>query len=318
LKSASDEPIFLFGICHRCGTSFFYHLMELHPDCGVTPITEDFLLSKSDDLLRFSRRVARRWEGSWKEEQNAEDVICEFLGRGLVALLRSRMPGGRNRRLFTKSPTVINLRYFPKFFPGKPLLILVRDGRSVTESLSRGMRLGFERAMRRWTEGARIIREFVEKQGDGPDRHLLIRFEDLVANPRRELTRVFKFLGLDSRRYDFKAARNLPVYGSSFFQGDKPGPLHWEPVTKTSDFQPLNRWRHWNRAKHARFNWVAGKYLKAFGYQEVETGPHRFGSLLKNSFLDALHEGTRLAAKARRVWTALIEGIGRYLARSQS
>jgi hypothetical protein len=302
----TDEPIFLLAICHRSGTSFVYHLMELHPDCGVTPITEDFLVSESNDLVRFARRVAKRWKSFWKEERNAEDVICEFLGRGLLALLQSRIPGKRKKRLFTKSPTVRHLGHFYKFFPRKRLLILVRDGRAVTESLAKGMRLSFEESMRRWADGAGQILDFIEKHKKSSGRYLVVRYEDLVLDMKKELTRIFRFLGLNPKHYDFKAAAKLPVYGSSFFQGSHPGPLHWNPVPKTSDFQSLNRWRHWDRAKHARFNWVAGRYLDAFGYQKVGNGSRRFGSILKNRLLDLLSLGMRVKRRTGQVFAALV------------
>jgi hypothetical protein len=296
----TDEPIFLLAVCHRSGTSFVYHLMELHPDCGVTPIAEDFLVSESNDLVRFARRVAKRWKPFWKEERKAEEVICEFLGRGLVALLQSRIPGKRKKRLFTKSPTVRHLCHFYKFFPGKRLLILVRDGRSVTESLVKGMRLSYEESMRRWADGARLILDFVEKQKDSQGRYLIVRYEDLVTNLKKELMRIFKFLGLDSKHYDFEAAARLPVYGSSFFQGCHPGTLHWNPVPKTADFQSLDRWTHWSPAKHRRFNWVAGKYLESFGYHRAGNGSHCLGSILTNLLLDLLFLGMRGKRRTRQ------------------
>lgn len=295
-----EHSILLLGISHRSGTSFVSHLMELHPDCAVSPISEDFIISESNDLVRFARRVSRRWKPFWKERRPAEDVICEFLGRGLLALLRSRTTNGGKRRLFTKTPDVRNLPLVRKIFPGCKLLIIVRDGRSVTESLARGMRLSFESAMRRWAGGARRIQDFLHETGHPLPEHLVVRYEDLVTDLRKEMRRIFGFVGLDHRKYNFREAARLPVFGSSFFQGGRPGALHWNPVAKTPDFRPLERWEHWGRARHMRFNWVAGRYLELFGYRRIEDGRTRFVSALFNVSLDLLWLGTRIMRRLLR------------------
>jgi hypothetical protein len=42
--------------------------------------------------------------------------------------------------------------------------------------------------------------------------------------------------------------------------------IHWNPIEKPADFNPMDRWSNWSRAKHERFNWLAGEYLSRFGY----------------------------------------------------
>jgi hypothetical protein len=44
------------------------------------------------------------------------------------------------------------------------------------------------------------------------------------------------------------------------------GGVHWDPVEKPADFDPINRWSAWGRARHERFNWLAGEHLSSFGY----------------------------------------------------
>ena len=89
-----------------------------------------------------------------------------------------------------------------------------------------------------------------------------------------EMRRILSFLSLDLNRYDFAAARHLPVVGSSSFKRGV-GPVHWLPVSKTADFKPLERANHWTRRQHERFNWICREHLETFGYEPKEYGSNR-------------------------------------------
>ncbi len=92
-----------------------------------------------------------------------------------------------------------------------------------------------------------------------------MRYEDLVPDPEKELRRIFKFAGLDTEKYDFEKARNADVVGSSDVR-QKTGDLNWNPVKKSSDFNPLGRAANWSRWKHYRFNYLAGDLARELGY----------------------------------------------------
>ena len=93
-----------------------------------------------------------------------------------------------------------------------------------------------------------------------------------------------EFLGLEPLRYDFQAARNLPVRGSSAFGRDK-GEVHWKAVAKDASFEPKERWRSWHRAQVERFEWLAGDQLVAFDYTASR---RRFsiGASIKHTLFD--------------------------------
>jgi protein-tyrosine sulfotransferase len=268
------EPIFIHGILPRSGTNFIWDLLLLHPDCsrGREPVNEDLFLEHSEHLTAFATAVQRAWDPGWGAF--AVDIgnrLSESIGDGLISFLWT----DRTRRLVTKSPTVRHLNEFFAFFPSARLLILVRDGRSVVQSAMDTFGWDFDRACRAWSEAARTIRQFQQTQSARADRWRVIRYEDFVDDIEAQLRAVFEFLRLDAERYDFVAARNLPVRGSSAF-GLHDGKVHWEVVPKDNTFTPKERWRSWSAAQRERFDWLAGEQLLDFGYT---TSTRRFGLL---------------------------------------
>jgi protein-tyrosine sulfotransferase len=258
------DPIFIHGILPRSGTNFLWDLLLLHPDCARArdPVNEDLFLEHSDHLAAFVEAVRAAWDPKWGTfGADVPERLYAGVGEGLVSFLWT----DRNRRLVTKSPSVGHLDRFFAFFPCARLLILVRDGRSVVQSAIKTFGWDFDRACRAWSEAAHTIHRFQQAEADRADRWRLVRFEDLVDDPEGQLRAIFEFLGLDATRYDFEAARNLPVRGSSAFGRDN-GKVHWEVVAKDPSFAPKERWRSWSVAQFERFDWLAGRELVDFGY----------------------------------------------------
>lgn len=272
-------PIFILGITPRSGTNFLHDLLVLHPNCQPGLASEDFLTAHSDLLVKYVNSVSKTWKPHWKIKKyigQPEQLVLQYLGEGLVSFLNLRVGPDINpedettldqspvKRLVSKTPSVKNLSNFFALFPGVYLIILVRDGRGVVESSKNTFRWNSEVVTRNWAAAARTICEF-ERQVSSPDcRYLIVRYEDLHQETEKELKRIFSFLDLDPNCYDFKQAANLPLKGSSELH--KKGKVHWNPVERPPDFNPLNRWGHWNQAKRQRFNWIAGKYQVHFGY----------------------------------------------------
>jgi hypothetical protein len=166
---------------------------------------------------------------------------------------------------------------------------------------------GFERAARAWAHGVDEIRRFRETYGDAnPERWRLVRYEALVEDLDVELPEILRFLELDLDRYDMKAARTLPVRGSSWFFGDSGSTVHWKPVEKGPDFRPTERWRSWTPERLERFEWLAGDRLRYLGYGSTTPTPSR-RNVAHQRLLDARwvvragveRAGTRLAVSSR-------------------
>jgi hypothetical protein len=212
------------------------------------------------------------------------DVLAQLqssLGDGLISFLWT----DRERRLITKSPSVRNIDMVFTFFPQARLILLVRDGRSVVESCMATFGWEFERAARSWAKAAAAIRRFEATHTDRKDQYLIVRYEDLVDDVRGSLSGILRFLDLEEAGFDYDAAENLPVRGSSFYLGPGRSSVHWDPVEKGSDFAPKERWQIWTATRHERYAWIAGDQARYFGYGSVAPSRGRV-DVMRNVILD--------------------------------
>ncbi len=295
------DPIFILGITKRSGTNYLYDLLRLHPDCHMGgPIWENYLMEHAEMLDLYTRFTFNRWNSKWRVEETfaTQDVMCEHLGNGLISFLNRQMltqregetracehaPESAPMRLIARSPSVENLKYFFKFLPRVQLLIIVRDGRAVTESGTKSFkRSTYEVSMREWEEAARSIIDFDQRMRGGPHQYRIVKYEDLFQNPESELRGVLEFLNLDVSRYPFEKITELPVRGSSEVM--KTGEMNWKPVKRSKDFDPSRRWSHWHPRTHDRFNWVAGNAQQQLGY-ELTPAPRSAPGLARHLLLD--------------------------------
>lgn len=264
-----SRPIFILGITQRSGTNFLFDLLLKHPACGApAPIWEDFFTSQLDILDTYVRSVSGWWDKGWKVDDDSVLRIRRHLGAGIVNFLQEQTGG---KRIVTKTPSVKNLQRFFDYFPNAHLLILVRDGRSVVESGIRSFNWHRDAAIHKWADAARTIESFDASQSAKPSRGecLVVRYEDLWLNMEAELDRILDFVDLPKDSYDFSAAAEMSVRGSSSIREQESQKIHWTPIAKTPSFDPMSRFSHWGRARHERFNWVAGKHLATFGYDQT-------------------------------------------------
>jgi hypothetical protein len=116
-----------------------------------------------------------------------------------------------------------------------------------------------------WADSAAELLAFLETRQDDPRVHV-VRYESLLTDFDAEVGTMLQACNLDAHRFDLRAARALPLRGSSTDRGgaDK---LHWEPVARLASFGGLTRWADWTDDQHQRFNAIAGAEMKALGYE---------------------------------------------------
>lgn len=314
-KSGSQNArvVFILGIAERSGTNYLQDLLRLHPDCDVDgmELEEDHFVDFSPLLVKFVQSASQGWKAWWGVEQleKERELVLRCIGEGLISYLRKQVlnrrllngidPNKELKVLVTKSPSTQNVELFFRVFPDAELIILVRDGRAVVESATKTFYRRFDKASKQWADRANAVLQFVSKDANRDRRYLLVKYEDLYSHSDEEIRKILRFLHLDQTQYNFTAAANLPIRGSSVLRrevaqagesparGVAPG-IHWKPVAKSADFNPLARWSHWKRSQHERFNWIAGSPLQALGYETKVYTTNRWFWTGWNSFLDVL------------------------------
>jgi protein-tyrosine sulfotransferase len=269
--SGGRRPVFIVGLTPRTGTNYLWDLVCVHPACapGREPIREDFFLEHAHLLATFVRDVSSKWDPAWGIV--SEETLAELHARIGTALL-DFLSTAEDRRLVTKNPSVVGIDRVFAFFPTAQLIVLVRDGRAVVESCVRTFGWDVDLAARRWAAAASIAMRFLDGRATDDPAVRLVRYEDLVADPRSQMAKLLSFLDLDVAEYDFSAAERLPVRGSSVFLGGQ-AEVHWDPVERTADFDPLRRWADWSAEQHRRFAWLAGRQQVALGYPLDDSVP---------------------------------------------
>lgn len=245
----------------RSGTNFLAHLLRLHPDCkGTYPEFEDYFMPQAHHLFGYAQAVQNHW--SWGLSGKERDQLIQCLSQGLVAFLGQHLGASR---VVTKTPSVRGLPLFFRLFPDACLIVLIRDGRAVVESMMNTFNEPFESCVQDWARAAdTVLVQHQEFERSGA-RYLLVRYEDLVRDVQAQMRGVLTIAELPLDTYDFEAASHAPVIGSSSIKNTD-GRVMWKPQPKPQGFDPLKRAEHWSNRQHARFNWIAGKQSAALGY----------------------------------------------------
>jgi hypothetical protein len=321
-------PVFVMGVAPRCGTNYLEDLLCVHPDCGLgIPLRENQLLGTLPDLSAIVRDLRAAWQRNdrWGFLPEHSDDLAHILGAALADFTVSQVDERRRiksppatlpgieqsfkespRYLISKYPRTTGLPDFRQFFPEANLILLMRDGRAVTESSIRSWGWHFDVAVDNWRRGAINMARFLDQHPDDPA--LFVRYEDLITQPQSELARIFEYLDLDPATFDYERALGRPVRGSSTVRPVGAGEsVAWQPVEKTEDFDPLARARDWTDAQHDRFNHMVGGLSERFGYPLKETDQGVAGPV-RHLVLDSLLTARVVTKPIRRRLTRIGRG----------
>ena len=278
------DTCFILGLSQRCGTNFVYRLLNQHRRCiAPGPIWEDFLISRVQRLAEYVDGVYEDWDekewgfestlgGKYRLDHLLGEAIGEFLRlqldpeNGESPFLRNNKRPEDIRYLLTKTPSPEGIVHFHRFFPNAKLILLVRDGRSVVESMVSSFGASYKEMMKVWRDNAIMIDQFRSHAPRDTNQYLIVKYEDLVLRKHESVKSILSFLNLDPREYDFAAAESIGITGSSSLMRDHET-LHWRPQVQTAEFDPVFRYRDWSPSMHARFNLIAGEQMKIFGYE---------------------------------------------------
>ena len=270
------RPPFPFIVaCGRSGTTMLRVMFELHPDIAIPP--------ESYFPVSFRRRVDRyERDGGIDLGELAEDLLRHerFLAwRVDEGLVRQRLTGTapdfpeairRVYALYAEShdktrygdktpPFLMHMRMLAEEFSEARFVHLVRDGRDVVLSLRDQpfAPSSFTGAAEYWAGRVRRARQAGKRLG--PERYREVRYEDLVADPERELRALCGFVELDYRpeMLAYGDTSNIPLTDKMRRSG----------VVRP----PGSSGRDWRTQMTSRqlavVETVAGEQLVAFGYE---------------------------------------------------
>jgi hypothetical protein len=262
-----ETPVFMVGSV-RSGTSLLRLMLGHHPKIAANPefgMAVDALgpngefPALSDYYAWLERdRIAQHYAFEVDRSLDYPHLVDSFL---------------RQRALTEDKPVAtatVHHRYdlLLKIWPDARFLYILRDGRDVASSvIGMGWTGNVYYGCERWIEAEARWQAFAPTLP--PERKLEVRYEDLILEPERELTRICAFFGVeyDAAIFDYTKNSRYEMPDASLVQ-------QWKRKLSTYDLQQLD----------ARI----GERLAARGYEPsgapaLSFGPlRRFGLALQN------------------------------------
>ena len=229
-------PLFVFGVA-RSGTSYLYFMLRSHPDIRVTyeglivkealtyyskhkdPRTRVQFEELLDSLCSIESEqkenlwlvdiMNKRRDALWERYQ-ANPGFPQFIES--IYLEQSEIKGPIDDGAWGNK--MLRLEFAPeliKHWPNCKIVILVRDPRAVYVSQSKlfGHQLRYSSIY--WNSHASLTR----LNAEDAERVLVIKYEDLVAEPFETLSKVFAHAGVESQENSKRILQEWPVSNSS-------------------------------------------------------------------------------------------------------
>jgi hypothetical protein len=222
LADAEDRLVWIFG-SSRSGSTWLLRMLSSFP--GVVPVDDPHLghhlgvwrpislawavADRPPELTTLDR--VKRDKDDYFFCDRYREAWAPALRRLIVerfdAAARSVRPGGAEPLVVVKEPGSHVADLLVSLFPASRLVFLLRDGRDVVDSWLDAYRTGTwaqdegafpvgdggREALVRWQSAVWAFRtEVVQRTyaAHPPDRRVLVRYEDLVADPAAELGRI--------------------------------------------------------------------------------------------------------------------------------
>ena len=272
MSQAPFEPVFVVGV-PRSGTTLLRAMLNRHPRIGLCDETYYFYYVNArrrafGDLADLSNR--RRLIASYSATTRVQRLGLEqeALGRRLEAegtsyeaflasLLRFYAESKGKARAGEKTP---HHAWFTEtlfeWYPGAKILHLLRDPRDVCASLF-NVPWGHRSARANGRLWVGLV-EAAERSRPRPG-YLLIKYEDLVAEPERQLGEICRFLGESFSPVMLETEPNARADRPWFERAQ--GRLSGDRVAK---------WKEQLTEDQVRLvEWAAGPLMERFGYQRV-------------------------------------------------
>ncbi len=284
------DPFFIIGT-GRSGTTLIQRMLCAHPLLAVPPETQFF--SRFDPALEFTdplrdedvdAYIDRVTQNEWftelsLDEKQLRDAVASDVrsSRDLFLWMLGELVGETEPGVHVGEKTPHHEKHVPRLaalFPGAVFIHIVRDPRDVVVSLRKEEWWPWSSVLRT----ALAVRKTLERQRTCASalggRYLVLRYEDLVESPERELRRACALLGVE-----FDPA--MLAYHERDDTATLPSEDGWKALTREPlDQSRMGRWRSRLSTREAQaIERVCGKAMRLCGY-EPEMPRAAFGPML--------------------------------------
>jgi Sulfotransferase family len=279
MSGTSDRPVFIVG-CARSGTTLLQAMVHSHPRLAMPPENRFVMpvyrnriafgdlrrAENRDDVVDYITTTRGMKFRDLKVKANAvrrrAHEVPPTIGSLLGAVLELFAQRFDKPRWGDKRPNYIqDLDVVLELFPDAQIIHMIRDGRDCVASLKRmtWWTFGYPASVYKWAHA--IDTGVRAREQLRPDQYHEIRYEDLVADPRRHLDKLCAFLDEDfdeaMLEHHREADAKVPRYKAWHEQVHK-------PVSTTA----VQRWRRELDDQEIRlFEHIAGRQLEAVGYE---------------------------------------------------
>ena len=208
-------PFFIVASA-RSGTTFLRLTLNAHPEIAVPPesrFVTEFYSGEEIDVAEYMTMLEQheRFKMWVLDPAVVREEIGPLVRAPYVDVVRATYRAFAKAHGKTywgdKTPRYIeNIPLLARLFPDARFIHIVRDGRNVALSYSH-VNFGpknVARAADLWAR--RVSLGIKDGRALGAERYLEVRNEDLASNPRGEIERVCKFLGIDPHEKMFDPA----------------------------------------------------------------------------------------------------------------
>ncbi|CDS41943.1 protein tyrosine sulfotransferase [Echinococcus multilocularis] len=235
--SQSNEPLIFIGGYPRSGTTLMRVLLDVHPSVRCGP--ETHILPHI--LYLYSFKIDHIF-GQLHSANITHELVDSIFVHAIRTLIHKTGPDAE--RLCAKDPFIdLCLKQLLHLFPKSLFLLMVRDGRAVTNSVLR-RHIGIkyldrskpENVLQAWDDHYKHVLPACQNSS----RCRVVRYEDLVLRPREQMKGILEWLGVpwdevvlqhDQNMQEVKLPRKerstsqvvFPIYTEALAQWSLPG-----------------------------------------------------------------------------------------------
>ncbi len=195
--------VFVVG-CYNSGTTLLHDVIASHPSVAHLPregqyCTDQLTVPSEVGLTRTWALAPERFVPRPGKEPDVETLKRQWCGM----MSDPRLPVFLEKSI----PNAARIEWLDRNFPGAHFIALVRNGYAVAEGIHRKAGQSVEIAARQWQQSNRIMLDQLDKV----ERKLILKYEDITAQPAEQMQRVMDFLELDGSK--LLADRKWTVHG---------------------------------------------------------------------------------------------------------